>query len=116
MRLGVIWEAVEKKRGEYDQAYLDKVDALITKLGKQGIYTIVDAHQDAASRLTCGEGIPVFYAQEVLEEGGKFCIDPVLDVFLDPALQAVGVCKTMDQYKLEDDGSGKPKVEQCQER
>ena len=44
VRLGVMWEAVERVRGEYDHTYLSKIDELITKLGEKGIYTLVDAH------------------------------------------------------------------------
>lgn len=44
VRLGVMWEAVERTEGVYDDAYLDKVEVLINKLGEAGIYTLVDAH------------------------------------------------------------------------
>lgn len=44
VRLGVMWEAVERSAGVYDDAYLDKVETLINKLGAAGIYTLVDAH------------------------------------------------------------------------
>ena len=44
VRLGVMWEAVERQPGVYDMDYLTKINALITKLGEQGIYTLVDAH------------------------------------------------------------------------
>jgi endoglycosylceramidase len=44
VRLGVMWEAVERSEGHYDMEYLAKVDALITRMGEQGIYTLVDAH------------------------------------------------------------------------
>ena len=44
VRLGVMWEAVERTEGQYDDAYLDKVETLINKLGEAGIYTLVDAH------------------------------------------------------------------------
>jgi len=44
VRLGVMWEGVERKAGVYDMAYLEQVEALINKLGKAGIYTLVDAH------------------------------------------------------------------------
>lgn len=44
VRLGVMWEAVETKQGVYDTAYLSKINDLITKLGQNGIYTLVDAH------------------------------------------------------------------------
>lgn len=44
VRLGVMWEGVERQPGVYDDVYLAKVDALITRLGEAGIYTLVDAH------------------------------------------------------------------------
>ena len=44
VRLGVMWEAVERQPGVYDDAYLDKVETLINQLGEAGIYTLVDAH------------------------------------------------------------------------
>jgi endoglycosylceramidase len=44
VRLGVMWEAVERSPGVYDDAYLDKVEELINRLGKAGIYTLVDMH------------------------------------------------------------------------
>ena len=44
VRLGVMWEAVENAPGQYDDAYLGKVNDLINKLGSRGIYTLVDAH------------------------------------------------------------------------
>lgn len=44
VRLGVMWEAVERQPGVYDASYLQKIDELITKLGESGIYTLVDAH------------------------------------------------------------------------
>ena len=64
VRLGVMWEAVENAPGQYDEAYLSKVNDLINKLGSRGIYTMVDAHQDVLSRKMCGEGIPNFYATD----------------------------------------------------
>lgn len=44
VRLGVMWEAVERQRDVYDMEYLAQVNDLITKLGEAGIYTLVDAH------------------------------------------------------------------------
>ena len=44
VRLGVMWEAVERQPGVYDIEYLTKINNLITKLGEAGIYTLVDAH------------------------------------------------------------------------
>lgn len=78
VRLGVMWEAVERRPGVYDMEYLAKVNDLITKLGEQGIYTLVDAHQDVFARMMCGEGVPDFYAREAV---GQYpaCINYLLD-------------------------------------
>jgi aryl-phospho-beta-D-glucosidase BglC (GH1 family) len=44
VRLGVMWEAVERTAGKYDDTYLDKVEDLVNRLGQAGIYTLIDAH------------------------------------------------------------------------
>ena len=44
VRLGVMWEAVEREPGVYDDDYLNKIDDLINEMGEAGIYTLVDAH------------------------------------------------------------------------
>ena len=44
VRLGVIWEAVEKQPGAYDFDYLDKIQDIVNRLGNHGIYTIIDSH------------------------------------------------------------------------
>ena len=44
VRLGVMWEAVERVEGQYDETYLNQIEALINKLGRAGIYTLVDMH------------------------------------------------------------------------
>ena len=62
VRLGVMWEAVEDVRGQYNYTYLDEIEKLVNKLGAKGIYTMIDAHQDVAARSLCGEGFPNFYA------------------------------------------------------
>lgn len=46
---------------------MNLVDDLITRLGEHGMYTLVDAHQDVLARVMCGEGIPNFYAKEIIE-------------------------------------------------
>jgi len=74
VRLGVMWEAVETAPGVYNDTYLTEVDTLITKLGKKGIYTLVDAHQDVMARKICGEGMPNFYAKQIIETGPTYCI------------------------------------------
>jgi endoglycosylceramidase len=64
VRLGVMWEAVERDPDTYNMTYLDEVEKLVNRLGQRGIYVILDAHQDILARRLCGEGIPDFYAQQ----------------------------------------------------
>lgn len=63
VRLGVMWEAVERTQATFNQTYLDEVESLVNRLGQKGIYTLIDAHQDVLARRICGEGMPNFYAQ-----------------------------------------------------
>jgi len=64
VRLGVMWEAVERSPDTYNHTYLQEVEKLINKMGEKGIYTLVDAHQDVFARHICGEGVPDFYAAD----------------------------------------------------
>lgn len=47
VRLLLSWSLVEPAPGQYNQAYLDEIDAAVEILGDYGIYTIIDLHQDA---------------------------------------------------------------------
>ena len=49
VRLGVLWEAAETAPGVWNEEYLDGLKDIAEKLGKAGIYTLVDGHQDAFS-------------------------------------------------------------------
>lgn len=112
VRLGVMWEAVEMSPGVYNETYLDEIDQLITKLGNQGIYTLVDSHQDVLSRYTCGEGMPNFYAKEVIENGA-YCFSAMADKVLGPIFRHFGACKSMNSYGFRHDDKGQPWIEDC---
>lgn len=92
VRLGVMWEAVERSPGTYNESYLDDVEVLINKLGAKGIYTLVDAHQDVFARKICGEGAPNFYASEDLNP--SYCVGG----FLDTLSNIFGLCKSIKSY------------------
>jgi endoglycosylceramidase len=47
VRLLVSWSRIEPRPGVYDRAYLKRVDATVARLAHEGIYSIVDLHQDA---------------------------------------------------------------------
>ena len=106
VRLGVMWEAVERAPGQYNMTYLDDVENLITRLGERGIYTLVDMHQDILARKICGEGLPNFYAVDLPTqcEGGTF---PWI-------VQSLGICKSISSYGYRYDSDGNPLIEDCQ--
>ncbi len=49
VRLLLSWSRVEPAPGDYDENYLDEIEATVKKLAERGIYTIIDLHQDAWS-------------------------------------------------------------------
>jgi hypothetical protein len=109
VRLGVMWEAVERSAGEYDEGYLNKVEALINKLGEAGIYTLVDMHQDVLARYMCGEGMPNFYAKEVIGTH-PHCRSAVQDRLYD----VTGLCKSVQKdYGYTMDANGDPLISDC---
>lgn len=108
-----MWEAVEKKEGQYDDVYLKQIDQLVTKLGDAGIHTLIDAHQDVMAREICGEGMPDFYAKQITD-AGTFCVDKTADPFLQPFYKAAGVCKSLKDYDYKLDKNGDPIISDCQ--
>ena len=71
LRLGLMWPGVEPVRGQYNETYLDKVDAIVTLAAAHGVYTLLDLHQDGLSELFCGEGLPT-WAVKSIDRGGYF--------------------------------------------
>jgi endoglycosylceramidase len=64
VRLGVPWEAVEPQPGTYDDAYLRRLHRTIRILGRQGIWTLLDFHQDLYNERFQGEGEPDWAVQD----------------------------------------------------
>lgn len=106
VRLGVMWEAVERSPNVYNETYLNEIEGLINRLGEKGIYTLVDAHQDVLARKICGEGMPNFYATDLPTKCGNNTLGEVL--------QEVGVCKSIQEYGFRFDADGNPLIEDCQ--
>ena len=113
VRLGVMWEAVEKQPGVYDYEYLARIDKLITKLGAAGIYTLVDMHQDVFARVICGEGFPDFYAKEAIGEN-PVCLTEKLDALLKPVYEKLNFCVDMRARGYTLDANGDPIISDCQ--
>lgn len=47
VRLLLSWSKVEPEPGRYDESYLRRASAVVDRLSKVGIYSIIDLHQDA---------------------------------------------------------------------
>lgn len=59
IRLGVIWDGVEPVPGKYDEDYLDKVEERVKWAAQNGIYVLLDMHQDLYS-VSFSDGAPVW--------------------------------------------------------
>ena len=105
VRLGVTWESVETSPSLYNMTYLDEIDKLVNRLGEKGIYTMIDAHQDLFSRKTCGEGMPYFYANDLVSE----CPHDIPGTLM----WLTGNCKSIESYHMRKDENGNPLIEDC---
>ncbi|MBK7710830.1 MAG: cellulase family glycosylhydrolase [Bacteroidales bacterium] len=59
IRLGIIWAGVEPEPGKYDEKYLDKIEERVTWAGRNGIYVLLDMHQDLYS-VSFSDGAPLW--------------------------------------------------------
>merc|ERR1719334_2833964 len=49
VRLGTMWSGLEPREGYYDLDYVGKLQVIISHMRDNGIYVILDMHQDVAS-------------------------------------------------------------------
>lgn len=118
IRLGVMWEAVETSPGVFNSTYLDEIVELINELGKHGIYTMVDNHQDVISRLTCGEGVPDFHVSDVINyNNGE--LNKCSGNWTDPSFKLLREidqpCVSIDSYNFTKDSNNWPLIKECNE-
>jgi endoglycosylceramidase len=52
VRLGLSWSQLEPRPGAYSRRYLDRVAQVVGWAREQGVYMLLDMHQDAYSRFT----------------------------------------------------------------
>ncbi|GAA2135844.1 hypothetical protein GCM10009844_01500 [Nocardioides koreensis] len=64
VRLGLVWKAVEPGPGEYDDAYLARIRRTTQHLAHEGIWTLLDFHQDLFNERFQGEGAPDWAVQD----------------------------------------------------
>ncbi|SDP30353.1 endoglycosylceramidase [Actinopolyspora xinjiangensis] len=58
VRLGVSFDGLMPRRGDIDEAYLDRLAQVVETLGEEGIRVLLDNHQDGLSEAWGGNGFP----------------------------------------------------------
>jgi endoglycosylceramidase len=64
VRLGVIYAGVEPKPGKYDNSYLHKIADTERTLERNGVFSLLDFHQDLFNEKFQGEGWPDWAVQD----------------------------------------------------
>ncbi|KAM3465349.1 hypothetical protein MY5147_003870 [Beauveria neobassiana] len=64
VRLGHSWAGAEPVRGEYNQTFLDIMKQQTKLAEEQGIYVLVDVHQDVLAQQLCGHGVPDWFVEK----------------------------------------------------
>lgn len=65
------------------------------------------------ARVICGEGMPDFYAKEIINSEHMYCIGKNTDYFLGPLFRHLGFCKSIDDYHFKKDKNGDPLISEC---
>ena len=105
IRLGVMWPGFEPRMNEYNFDYLRLINETVYKMGKRGIYTVLDFHQDLLSPKLCGEGVPDY----VLNVTKNACSQ---GSFVSKFMHLIGVCKSFHDFDIKfdkDTGYADPK-------
>ena len=72
----MMWTGAEPVEGQYNMSYYETQLEIAKLLGKYGIYTLFDAHQDVLSSFFCLYGI--FLYQNLLKNNGIFILTLIL--------------------------------------
>jgi len=68
VRLNFAWAAFEPTPGNYNYPYLEQFVDLVNTYAQNGMYSIVDVHQDQYAACWCGEGFPCWSAYPTWSE------------------------------------------------
>ena len=63
LRLPINWSGLEPSQGNFDDAYLARVDAAVQCAAHAGLYVLIDVHQDAYSKEIGEDGAPLWAIQ-----------------------------------------------------
>jgi endoglycosylceramidase len=83
IRLGVSWRALEPTRGVLDAGYAARVRRLVRLAGAEGLWVLIDMHQDLWSERFGGNGAPDW---ATLDDGQPFVPTPFPYAYLQPAV------------------------------
>ena len=83
IRLGVSWRALEPTLGVLDAGYAARVRRLVRVAGAEGLWVLVDMHQDLWSERFGGNGAPDW---ATLDDGQPFVPTPFPYAYLQPAV------------------------------
>ncbi len=73
LRFLTTWEAIEHAGPyQYDEAYLDYLAEMVALAGKFGLYVFINPHQDVWSRVTGGDGAPLWLFGKIGLDYTKF--------------------------------------------
>lgn len=91
IRFVLVWEAIEPKRGEYCEEYLEYLQQVLQIGSDLGLLFILDCHQDCWSRFCGGSGAPLWTielagldARTFGECGAALLQKPELSSYADP--------------------------------
>jgi endoglycosylceramidase len=79
VRVGVLFEAVEPEPGRFSTSYLRSIARTVAVLGRHGIVSLLDFHQDAYSERFDGEGFPSWAVDDgglpLLPQGNNWAVN-----------------------------------------
>jgi endoglycosylceramidase len=73
VRLGILWDGLEPQPGRIDEAYLDRIARIVGWAKAEGLYVLLDMHQDLFS-VKFSDGAP---AWATLDDGRPYTPTPV---------------------------------------
>jgi hypothetical protein len=92
IRLGIFWDGVEPQPGVYDHDYLQRVKDVIELARQNGLYVMLDMHQDLFSR-KWGDGAPLW---ATLDEGAPH--PESCTMWYDAYLQSEAIIRAADNF------------------
>lgn len=86
VRYLVFWSGLEPEPGVHDEDYLDRIEADLDRFHQEGIYILLDMHQDVYSRRFCCDGAPEW----AIRDNGEDFVEQAswFTNYFQPAVQA----------------------------